>query len=64
MGSVVSWGAGGIPGPAQGVEDLVLPPLRLSSKLRLGSDPRPGSPYALGRSKRKKINIYGEEWET
>ena len=44
VGSVVSqefWDTGSIPSPAQWVKDLVLPLLRLSSRLRLRSDPWP-----------------------
>ena len=46
MGSMVSWehwDAGSIPGPAQRIENPVLPQLQFGSKLWLGSDPWPGN---------------------
>ena len=43
-----------IPGPAQWVKDLALLPLWCRSYLRLGSDPFPGTPSALGWPRKKK----------
>jgi len=57
MGLVVSlehWGTGLIPSPAQWVKDLAL--LQLQCRLQLGLDliPGPGTPHAMGQTKRKQ----------